>query len=156
MRNVYSHTKIIVQKRCWLQLLLSLWITNCYLPTVKNRNSSMFYVLQKCSKTPLPLHWTQATSPGENSSEIISCTSRKNSNWGRGNKILLVYCIVRIRVLNLPCHGAILHQANKNTEPDYLIMLAGGKTNHPQLKNSIVWTVQNAQFSITIEDEFET
>lgn len=65
-------------------------------------------------------------------------------------------CIVRIRVLNLPCHGAILHQANKNTEPDYLIMLAGGKTNHPQLKNSIVWTVQNAQFSITIEDEFET
>ncbi|WVZ10411.1 hypothetical protein V8G54_014941 [Vigna mungo] len=93
MRNVSSHTKIIVHKLCGLQMLLSLWITNCYLPPVKNSNSSMFYLMQKCTKAPLLLHWTHATSPGQNSSKIISCTSRKNSNWRRGNKILLVYRI---------------------------------------------------------------
>lgn len=93
MRKMHSHTKIIVHKLWWLELLLSLWVTDCYLPPVKNSNRGMFYMMQNCGKTPLPLHWAQATSPRENSSEIISSTSGKNSNWGRGIKILFFYCI---------------------------------------------------------------
>lgn len=42
-----------------------------------------------------------------------------------------------------PCHSAILHQANKNTEQVSLIMLAGGRTTSHNQNQSCHRTVQN-------------